>query len=204
MNFKPRPNSIFATLARKPWWISALVALGITTFALLALPPVIAPAGVCAAVPFVVIAGISAWKRRHVPSDEAVQNTVNAVSRMPWRAFVEVLAGGFSRDGSTVDRVDDKQVDLVLTRSGRVAVVSARRWKVARTGVDPLRDLLAASQARHAQERIFVTVGEISDSARAYAREHDIQFMTGAELARLLPEMRAAKVLSARDGLKPG
>ena len=34
-----------------------------------------------------------------------------------------------------------------------------------------------------------MTVGEISDSAHVFARDNDIQFMTGTELARLLPEL---------------
>ncbi|MFA4914558.1 MAG: restriction endonuclease [Burkholderiaceae bacterium] len=194
MNFKPRPNSIFATLARKPWWISALIAVGIAAFALLALPPVIAPAGVCAAVPFVVIAGISAWKRRKLPSEAAIESTVAAVTRMSWVTFADVLTAAFVRDGSAVEPIADKRADLVLTRSGRVAVVSARRWKVARTGVEPLKELLAVRQARDAHESIYVTVGEISDPARAFARQHDIQFMAGSELARLMPELRRTPV----------
>lgn len=194
MNLKPSPNSIFAVLTRKPWWVSGLVAAGIAAIALLALPPVVAPAGVCAAVPFIVIAGISAWRRRDLPSAQAIDNTVAAVGAMPWTKFADILVSGFKRDGSTVEYLSDKRADLTLTRSGRVAIVSARRFKVARTGVEPLNALLSAQKALDANESIYVTIGEISDSARAFAREHNIQFMTGAELARLLPELRQATV----------
>ena len=190
MNLKPRPNSIFATLSRKPWWISALVAAAIAGLAYALLPPSIAPAGVFAAVPFVVIAGISAWKHRGLPSEAAVDTTVAALGAMPWPAFSTLLVTGFQRDGSTVQNLVDKRADFALTRSGRVAIVSARRWKSARTGVEPLTALVAAQQAYDAQESIYVTIGEISDSARAFAREKNIQFMTGSELARLLPELR--------------
>ena len=109
---------------------------------------------------------------------------------MSWATFVAVLSAGFSRDGSSVETGTDNGADIVLTRFGRVAVVGARRWKVARTGVEPLKALLAARRARDAHESIYITVGEISDPARVFARDNDIQFMTGAELARLLPELR--------------
>ena len=190
MNLKPRPNSIFATLSRKPWWISALVALAIAGISYALLPPVVAPAGVFAALPFVVIAGISAWKRRGLPSEAAVENTVAAVGAMPWTKFSSVLVAGFQQDGATVQNLVDKRADFALTRSGRLAIVSARRWKSARTGVEPLTGLVAAQKAHDAHESIYVTVGEISDAARSFAREQNIQFMTGAELARLLPELR--------------
>ena len=190
MNLKPRPDSIFATLTRKPWWISALVAISIAAFALLALPPVIAPAGIAAAVPFAIISAISAWKRRGMPSDTAVDNTAAAVREMPWKTFSDVLAGGFTRDGSTVERINDPSADFLLTRSGRVAVVSAWRWKAARIGVDSLKTLVVLRQSLDAQESIFVTLGEISEGARAFASENEVQFMTANELARLLPSLR--------------
>jgi hypothetical protein len=190
MNLKPRPDSIFATLTRKPWWISGLVAVGIAAFALLALPPVIAPAGVAAAVPFAIICGISAWKRRGMPSETAIENTAAALREMPWKTFSDVLAEGFTRDGSTVERINDPSADFLLTRSGRVAVVSARRWKAARLGVDSLKALVVLRQSLDAQESIFVTVGEISEGARAFASANDVRFLTANELARLLPSLR--------------
>ncbi len=78
----------------------------------------------------------------------------------------------------------------MLTRSGRVAVVSARRWKAARIGVDSLKTLVVLRQSLDAQESIFVTLGEISEGARAFASENEVQFMTANELARLLPSLR--------------
>lgn len=194
MNFKPRPDSIFATLTRKPWWISGLVALGIAAFASLALPPVIAPAGIAAAVPFAIISGLAAWKRRGMPSAKAIDNTATAVRGMPWKTFSDLLVSGFTQDGSTVERLNDANADFLLNRTGRIAVVSARRWKAARTGADSLKPLADLRRSLDAHESIFVTVGEISEGARDFASKNDIQLLTASELARLLPSLRITPV----------
>jgi restriction system protein len=64
-----------------------------------------------------------------------------------------------------------------------VAIVNCKRWKVARTGVEPLSELHAAKDAHNAHECIFVAAGEISDNARAFAVRHRIGIVGGPELA---------------------
>ena len=71
-------------------------------------------------------------------------------------------------------------------------MVACKRWKAARTGVDPLRDLYDAKRVREAHECIYVATGEITDGARAFALESNIRVIHGAELAKLLPRVRRA------------
>jgi restriction system protein len=66
-------------------------------------------------------------------------------------------------------------------------LVSCKRWKVARTGIEPLRDLYAAKDAREAHECIYIAAGEITDNARKFAAEKKMRLLYGAELAQLLP-----------------
>jgi len=74
-----------------------------------------------------------------------------------------------------------------------MALVSCKRWKAARTGVEPLQDLHAAKEAHDAQECIYVTTGELTDNARAFAGKHAIRLVGGSELARLLPDAGRGK-----------
>jgi restriction system protein len=60
---------------------------------------------------------------------------------------------------------------------------------VARTGVEPLRDLKAAKDLREAHDCVYITIGEITDNARQFALENRILMVGGAELARLLPRV---------------
>jgi restriction system protein len=181
------PQSGFGILLRKPWWISALVALAIIALTLLALPPVMMAAGLSVSVPFIVIAGMAAWRQRGTPGAARIEAVREATAALAWPAFSQALQEGFEADGSTVKRLNGARADFALTRGDRVAIVGARRWKAARTGVEPLRDLLAETTAQNADECIYVTTGEISEAARNFARDNHIKLMTVAELARLLP-----------------
>ncbi len=105
---------------------------------------------------------------------------------MSWDEFSAALEDAFRRDGYAVSRLNIAGADLELTRSGRVSLVGCKRWKVARTGVEPLRELDAAKQAREAHECIYVAADEITDNARAFAAEKNIRLLHDAELANLL------------------
>lgn len=197
MKFKIPPNSMFAVLMRKPWWASAGIAVAIVAFAVLALPPVMWFAALCASVPFFIISGYSAWKRRHLPSTARMDASRAALAAMAWPEFARALEEGFVRDGATVKRLSGARADFEVTRAGRVAVVSARRWKAAQAGVPPLRELLAETAQRNADECIFVTIGDISDTAQAFAQAHAIKWMTLVQLAQLMPSIGAPVAASA-------
>jgi restriction system protein len=53
--------------------------------------------------------------------------------------------------------------------------------------MEPLRELDAARRARDAYGCIYVTTGEITAQAAAFAAEKNIRLLHGAELARMLP-----------------
>jgi len=179
-------NSIFATLLRSSWWISAAMALVLLVAAAASPNPAISAVLFSAALPFIVIAGIAAWKQRHAPSAALVQSTADAVRAMSWQTFSSVLHEGFRQDGCEIKRLTGEQVDFELRRKGRIAVVNAKRWKASRVGVQDLRELNDVRTKHQAHEAIYVTTGEISDQAAAYANANDIRFLSERELARLL------------------
>ena len=82
------------------------------------------------------------------------------------------------------------RVDFELRKEWRRSLVSCKRWKVARTGIEPLRDLVKAKEAREAHECIYIAVGEITDNARAFAVKHAVTLVGAAELAQLLPPIK--------------
>jgi len=87
-----------------------------------------------------------------------------------------------------VGRLNVAGADLELTKAARVSLVGGKRWKVARAGIEPLKELDAARQSREAHECIYVTAGEITDNASAFAAGKNIRLMQGAELAKFLPQ----------------
>ena len=141
------------------------------------------------ALPFLVIGCVAGWHQLRAPSTERIAGTLEALRALSWDEFSAALESAFSRDGYTVSRLSIAGADLELTKSGRVSLVACKRWKVARAGVEPLRELDAARQAREARDCVYVAAGEITENASAFATEKNIRLLHGAELAKLLHAM---------------
>jgi restriction system protein len=183
-------NSLFAVLLRSPWWVSfavAAVTIVLSRFVLVRFEFHEFYA-VFVALPFLVIGSVAGWQQLRAPSAEQVAATLESLRSRSWDEFSSALEGAFRGDGYGVSRLDTAGADFELSKAGRVSLVGCKRWKVARAGIEPLRDLDAARQARDAHECIYVAAGEITDNARAFAAEKNIRLLQGAELAKLLPQ----------------
>ena len=190
MKLKMAKNSIFAVLLRSPWWMSAGVAVLLSAGGFAALPLEYAAMGVFAAVPFAVIAIMAAYKQLRAPSETRVQAVAEATAVMSWADFANTVEAGFKRDGCEVERLQTPGADFALSKDGHVAIVSAKRWKAARVGVEPLRELQAAREKRGAREAIYIALGDVSDNAWKYAKAQGVSLMTAPELAKLLRDLK--------------
>ncbi|CAB3695490.1 hypothetical protein LMG26685_05016 [Achromobacter mucicolens] len=191
MKLKMSQNSIFAVLLRSPWWMSAGVAVLLSAGGFAALPLEYAAMGVFAAVPFAVISLMAAYKQLRAPSGARVQAVTEAVAAMSWADFSRTVEAGFRRDGCEVERLQTPGADFALTKDGHVAIVSAKRWKAARNGVEPLRELQAVREKRGAREAIYIALGDVSDNALQYAKAQGVSLMTAPELSKLLRDLKA-------------
>ncbi|MDH1178954.1 restriction endonuclease [Achromobacter mucicolens] len=190
MKLKMSQNSIFAVLLRSPWWMSAGVAVLLSAGGFAALPLEYAAMGVFAAVPFAVISLMAAYKQLRAPSGARVQAVTEAVAAMSWADFSRTVEAGFRRDGCEVERLQTPGADFALTKDGHVAIVSAKRWKAARNGVEPLRELQAVREKRGAREAIYIALGDVSDNALQYAKAQGVSLMTAPELSKLLRDLK--------------
>jgi restriction system protein len=192
MKFQMAKNSLFAVLLRSQWWISFAIAAVIVAFVKMILPAVPVGYAIAAALPFIGIGAIAAWRQLRAPSAGRIVRTLEAVQAMSWGDFSGALEDAFRRDGYSVSRLNGGgAADFEMSKAGRTALVACKRWKVARTGVEPLRELHAAKETREANDCIYVAAGEITEGARKFAAQNRIRLVDGAELAKLLP--RAAR-----------
>lgn len=189
MKLSMAKNSLFAVLLRSPWWVSLAIAVVLGLVAAALLPATYRGAAALTGFPFAVIAAIAAWRQLRQPSAARVQATQAAVAAMAWPAFSRLLEEAFQRDGYTVQRGKGDAVDFVLERQGRRMLVSARRWKSARTGLETLRALQAAREAAEASDALCIALGELTDTARPYAAEHRIAIWQASEIAQALRGM---------------
>jgi restriction system protein len=187
MKLRMHENSLFAILLRSSWWISFAIAAGIVAAVRLVLPGVPVVYAVFAALPFIVIGAIAGWRQLRQPSARRVVDTLAKVREMSWADFSGALEDAFRRDGYSVTRLAGPAADFEMTKGGRTSLVACKRWKVARTGVESLRELDAAKREREAHECIYVAAGEITDGALKFAREKAIRIVHGPDLAKLLP-----------------
>jgi len=193
MKLKMAKNSLFAVLLRSPWWVSFVIAGIAAGIAAALLPAAYVPYGVFGAMPFVVIGSIAAWQQFRAPSAAQVDAMLARVSAMPWAQFAGLVEQAFRHQGHAVERLVRPDADFELTKAGRTSVVSCKRWKAARTGIEPLRELHAAQLAREARESIYMTLGELSDNARQFAKQNGIRVMQAADMALLLRDVARDK-----------
>jgi restriction system protein len=186
MRLKMRENSLFAVLLRSPWWISFLVAAVIGLVATLAMPLQYRAFAAFSGTPFFIIGCMAAWRQLRAPSPTKVSAALALAAQMPSAAFLAALADGFRRQGYTVTPYAGRGADLEAGKSGRVALVACSRWKAARHGVEPFRELQAAAASRGAQDCIYVALGEVNDNARRFATSSNIDIVQGVRLAQLI------------------
>jgi restriction system protein len=183
-------DSLFSMLLRAPWWMSVVIAAALFAAVQLFLPDI---AAFFAALPFLVIAGYAGWRQFRAPSATSVDDMLAKLRAMSWENFSAVINEAFRRDGYGVSEIADGAADLELRKSGRVVVVSCKRWKVAHTGIGPLRELYAAKRAHDAHECIYVAVGDFTANARAYATEKAIRLLNDKALGELVAHVERGK-----------
>ena len=184
MKFKMAEKSLFAILLRSPWWFSfALVALfGLASKALL--PDQYVIYGVLGGFPFLVIGCIAAWRQLREPNPERVNAALAQAGSMSWGDFANALEQGFKGQGYSVSRLAAKvsAADFKLERSGRTTLVSARRWKAATQGLEPLKELVALKEAQSADQCSLVSLNEFTDNARRFAKQNGVGLIASADL----------------------
>ena len=183
MQLKMHENSLFAILLRKAWWVSALAAAGVFGLLRYFLPWEFA---LFAAAPFIGISAWVAWKQLRAPSASRIEKTLLRLRAQSWDDFSRAVEAAYRREGYAVSRLGDARADFELVQGPYSTLLACKRWKATRTGIEPLRDLQAAREAREAHHCIYVATGEITEQARAYAAEKRIDVLQGAELATLL------------------
>jgi restriction system protein len=177
-------KSLFAVLLRSPWWISFVLVGVIALLAGALLPKAYAGVGMLGGFPFFVIGCMAMWRQRHLPSAAEVDKGLQTLASMGWRDFSALLDRAFTRQGYTVKHLSGA-ADLQLEKKGVMTVVSAKRWKAAALGIEPLRELVAFRDALEARNSVCITLGQVSAKAREYAEQNRITLISDADLVVL-------------------
>jgi restriction system protein len=186
MKWKMSDKSLFALLLRSPWWVSIAVFAGLALLARALLPDAYVWAGLFGGLPFLVIGVIAARRQWLAPKPAQVAQQLERVSTMVWRDFAQTLTEAYSRQGYVVTPYEGAGADLQLVKAGQTTLISCKRWKAAKLGVEVVRELVAARQRQDASLCACITLGQLSDTARAYAKAEGVQVIEAEELAALM------------------
>ena len=183
-------RSLFNILSRSPWWLSVLIAAAVFMAVRQFMPDY---AALAATLPFLGIAGYAGWRQSRVPNPERVAEMLAALRAMSWQEFAAIMEAAFRSDGYAVAVLTRGGADFELRKSGRVVLACCKRWKVAQTGMEPLRELLLEKETAGAQECIYVTAGDLSQNARQFATQKEIRLLYEAELAQFIARNTGGK-----------
>ena len=184
-----QPRTLFSILLEQPWWISALVGVGLFGIAQLAFPPV-AP---FVALPFFAIALYVFYCQLRTVSPGKVDERLQALRDMSWEQFSVVVTAAYRRNAYDVAPADKSAFDFVLTKQGRTTLLQCRRWKVKQLGIGPLEDLAKAIASEDAHNAICISAGDFTPQAREFVAEKPIRLVQGIALAALVGNVAKGK-----------
>ncbi len=177
-------KSLFAVLLRSPWWISFVLVAVIALAAGALLPAQYAGVGMLGGFPFFVIGCMALWRQRNLPSAAETEQVLQTLATMNWRDFSALLETAFTRQGYGVSPLKGS-ADMQLEKKGVLTVVSAKRWKAAALGIEPLRELVAERDRLQAANGVCITLGQVSAKAHDYAAQNRITLISDADLVVL-------------------
>ena len=186
MAFKLPKNSLFAILLRSSWWISFAIAGALSLIAMALLPEAYRAVGALSSFPFVVIGVIALRRQWNLPGSQEIARASETLSTLNWQSFVPLAQAALEETGRVVRPHKGEGAEFVIHDNGGCRLVSARRWKSARLGIESLRELIAAFDAAGARGGIIMCLGEITEPARKLAQSSAIEIWGAPELAARL------------------
>lgn len=136
--------------------------------------------------------------------------SLELLRQIEWKR-VEELTAAYFREKSfrteTIKAGADGGIDVKLFSTGKTdpfAVVQCKAWNTQKVGVKPVRELLGVMAHEKVAKGIFVTTGEYTQEAIAFAKENPINLITGEMLSKgifaLADDARARLLAVATEG----
>ena len=86
----------------------------------------------------------------------------------------------------------DGGIDLLLFKGGRKIIVQCKRWRNTQVGVSLVRELYGIMAAESADGCIFVSSGDYTPDALAFADGKPIELVDGTKLVALVREVQSS------------
>lgn len=183
MAIRMSENSLFAVLLRSSWWYSVLIGLFLIAISLLIVGGKYLILGIFTALPFFGIAGYTAYKQIQQPGKKRVIEVATQARKMSAAQIAAKIADNYQQHRFDAEPFKGNAADLELTRGAKKLLLCSKRFKAATTGIEPLKQLVAAGEKAEATGYLYVTLGDVSANALDYARQNDIEIVRADKLA---------------------
>lgn len=190
MKFKMSEKSLFAILLRSPWWISFLIAAILMLLARIFVPSPFLLVALISILPFIILGVIAAWRQRHAPSAEKIDEIRNELSQMTWKQFLPEIEKVFKNQGFNVIRLNSGPADLKLEKLNKITLVSCKRWKASELGVEALRELKNLQSGKDFAYVAFISLNSPSKVGLQFAIDNSIQLIHDIELVSMFLSLR--------------
>ena len=183
MALKISQNSLFAILLRTSWWYSALIGATFIAVSASFAGGHYLLLGIFGALPFFAIAAYAGYSQFQRPSHNRVLEVAQQARNMPAASIADKIASKYIEGHYESNAFKGGAADLVLERGNRKVLLCSKRFKAAKTGIESLKQLVAAGEQTEATGYLYVVLGDISAAAHDYAEQNNIEFIQAVELA---------------------
>lgn len=215
-----RKENLILQVVDLPWWVGIVLAVFVYVFfrfifpagasssvALRSMAQAVSGLAWLFALPFVIAALGSAIRQLSRTRLLDRQVNLDSIRALPWQQFEHLVGEAFRRQGYWVEEhggsAPDGGIDLVLLKGGRKFVVQCKRWQTKQVGVTYVRELYGVMTADGANEAIFVSSGDYTDDARAFADGKPIQLIDGNTLLKMIRMLQSTAQQPAAEELVP-
>lgn len=136
------------------------------------------------------ISAFNLIKQKNLYDTVAKRSGVGALNEMSWGDFERLVSEYYRRKGFQVTREGgngpDGGIDLILRQKGETHLVQCKQWKAYKVGVQPVREFYGVMASRSAAGGYFVTSGEYTNEARAFAKGLNLELVDGRKLREMI------------------
>lgn len=152
-------------------------------------------------------AGLSAYgrhRRNSLHDHVASAPSRNALERITWREFEQLVGEVFRRKGFSVEERGgdgpDGGVDLVLRAGKDTYFVQCKKWKADRIGVATVRELYGVMMAEGAVGGFVVASGDFTEDAERFAEGRSIELIGTHWILAMIEETSDVSVSTLAPG----
>jgi len=178
-------GSLFAILLRSTWWYSILIGLVIIALCTAITDAQYLVLSTTVGLPFLVIGGYAGFKQLQQPSKKRVLAVIEEAKKMQALAVAQKIAANYISKGYESNIYKGNGAELELKLGQQKLLVSTKRLKAANTGIEPLKSLVAVGEKVDATGYLYVTLGEVTDTAVDYAQQNRIEIVQSSRFASL-------------------